>query len=105
MGSKNKSKSKKETAMIVPFNDEVPTSLGISAERSKVIEKVVQAIVEANHSDAERIERLKTDFPRHEELLYAVYLISPTKNKIAEDKQDEADLEEIIVQAGITGME
>lgn len=67
------------------FNSDVPVSLGIGAERAEVIQKFTHSIIKSQHSDPERISKIKEAFPRFEETIYAVYLLTPIKREVAEE--------------------
>lgn len=81
------------------FNENVPLSLGVSPERAKVIQERVTSIAQSQHSDEERLERLRYDFPRYEEIIYAAYLLNPIKEGLAvkmveTDVEDETEVSE-----------
>lgn len=65
------------------FNDDVPLSLGIDKDRAEVIQKFTHSIVRSQHSDVDRICKIKEAFPRFEENVYAIYLLIPTKQQVA----------------------
>lgn len=77
--------------------DNVALSLGVSVDRAETIRRVVTSIIRADHSDEERIDKIRHLFPRNEECIYAIYLLTPEKEEVAkemaretpEDKMDD----------------